>query len=474
MNPQSSRVRSPADVGGPSTSPPPLPEGWLAQWEGTLRKWYFVQPATGKSQWEVPTEPFIPTPSSTPHSIASPGPYHAPRAASLAPSETEAASREFQELRSGKWPGSGSFSNNSFGSMQPSPYQQVSTPGSQRTPTLSGTPTMSDQMQSSRPSSQGILGQVASDLASRTNNDEMVDVQQTNTPNQYTCPPSYSQVQGTSNQVQDVTMGQETSQLQNENTGAGTSFTPQQSQAPAYATPDHGQIPQGAPIPSSMPGTAPIAQSHGESQPAMVQPISSAPMEPGAQYQYFPGQTPPAQQGMIPYPTQPHQQPDPYYQKGPIPVPPGQFPSRIAPGSQPKDNGITVIHPDPNAAPLFPTRYSDAERRRQQAGMQSGYNSRTPPGQAYQVPAGGGYTQNTAPNQGGYSQYDQYAPRSGQRQPSQGSGPPWDYDRSQPEPQGGYPVHARYTPPQQHQHQPQPQAQHYRADSGGYPGGWGR
>ncbi|EER27462.1 hypothetical protein CPC735_027980 [Coccidioides posadasii C735 delta SOWgp] len=266
MNPQSSRVRSPADVGGPSTSPPPLPEGWLAQWEGTLRKWYFVQPATGKSQWEVPTEPFIPTPSSTPHSIASPGPYHAPRAASLAPSETEAASREFQELRSGKWPGSGSFSSNTSGTF----------------------------------------------LCPQ------------NTPNQYTCPPSYSQVQGTSNQVQDVTMGQETSQLQNENTGAGTSFTPQQSQAPAYATPDHGQIPQGAPIPSSMPGTAPIAQSHGESQPAMVQPISSAPMEPGAQYQYFPGQTPPAQQGMIPYPTQPHQQPDPYYQKGPIPVPPGQ------------------------------------------------------------------------------------------------------------------------------------------------------
>ncbi|EEP79275.1 predicted protein [Uncinocarpus reesii 1704] len=177
MSTQSSRVRSPADVGGPSAPPPPLPEGWLAQWEGTLQRWYFVQPATGKSQWEVPTEPFIPTPSSTPHSVASPGPYHAPRAASLAPSETEAASREFQELRSGKFSGTSGFSNPSFGNMQPSPYQQVSTPGSQRTPTLSGTPTQSDQMHSSRPPSQGILGQVASDLASRANSDDMVDVQ---------------------------------------------------------------------------------------------------------------------------------------------------------------------------------------------------------------------------------------------------------------------------------------------------------
>ncbi|KAI2425258.1 hypothetical protein LOZ52_004578 [Ophidiomyces ophidiicola] len=472
MSPQSSRVRSPADVGGPSTSPPPLPEGWLAQWEGTLRKWYFVQPATGKSQWDVPTEPFIPTPSSTPHSVASPGPYHAPRAASLAPSETEAVSKEFQELRSGKWASSGGFSNSTFGNNQPSPYQHASTPGAQRTPTLSGTPTLADQIYSSRPSSQGILGQVASDLATRANSTDMADVQKTNTPNQYTYPPSHHQIQGASSQLQDVTMGQDSSTSQNEIKGAGASFTPQQNNTPVYAM-EHSQLPQGNPNPMSIQAIPPVIQPHGENLPSKVQPIGNSAMDPGFQYQQFPGKTPPAQQGMMPYPNQPHQQPDSYYQRDSIPIPSGQFPPRISPVSQPRETVITVIHPDPNAAPLFPTRYSDAERqRRQQAGMQAAYNNPTPPGQSYQTPHGSGYVHSNTPSQitPGYSHYDQYTPRSGQRQPNQGNGPPWDYDRSQVDPQG-YPNHMRYTPPQQHQPQTQP---HYRAESGGYSGGWGR
>lgn len=81
----------------------------LAQWDGAQQKWYYVQPVTGKSQWEVPTEPFIPTPASTPHSIASPGPYNAPRADSLAPSESE-ATKELQEVRNGTWRTNDSYS----------------------------------------------------------------------------------------------------------------------------------------------------------------------------------------------------------------------------------------------------------------------------------------------------------------------------------------------------------------------------
>jgi hypothetical protein len=50
----------------------------LAQWESKTKQWNYVQHATGHTQWELPTEPFIPTPSSTPRSIASPGPYHPP------------------------------------------------------------------------------------------------------------------------------------------------------------------------------------------------------------------------------------------------------------------------------------------------------------------------------------------------------------------------------------------------------------
>ncbi|KAJ5104146.1 hypothetical protein N7532_004675 [Penicillium argentinense] len=68
---------APADTAGPSSPPPQLPEGWLPQWEGVQRKWYFVQRATGKSQWEIPTEPVVLTPSTTPGSIGT-GPTHPP------------------------------------------------------------------------------------------------------------------------------------------------------------------------------------------------------------------------------------------------------------------------------------------------------------------------------------------------------------------------------------------------------------
>ncbi|KAJ5132984.1 hypothetical protein N7448_007142 [Penicillium atrosanguineum] len=68
---------APADTAGPSSPPPQLPEGWLAQWEGVQRKWYYVQRTTGKSQWEIPTEPVVLTPSTTPISIGT-GPSQAP------------------------------------------------------------------------------------------------------------------------------------------------------------------------------------------------------------------------------------------------------------------------------------------------------------------------------------------------------------------------------------------------------------
>ncbi|KAJ5171252.1 uncharacterized protein N7500_004035 [Penicillium coprophilum] len=63
---------APADTAGPSSPPPQLPEGWLPQWEGVRRKWYYVQRTTGKSQWEIPTEPIVLTPSTTPTPGAGP------------------------------------------------------------------------------------------------------------------------------------------------------------------------------------------------------------------------------------------------------------------------------------------------------------------------------------------------------------------------------------------------------------------
>lgn len=54
---------------GPNYAPPPLPEGWIAQWDGMSKKYYFVQMSTGSSTWETPTHaaPTGPTPQATPN-----------------------------------------------------------------------------------------------------------------------------------------------------------------------------------------------------------------------------------------------------------------------------------------------------------------------------------------------------------------------------------------------------------------------
>jgi hypothetical protein len=46
----------------------------LAQWEGQSRKYYYVQRATGHSQWDIPTQPAlsVPTPDPTPQPVTDP------------------------------------------------------------------------------------------------------------------------------------------------------------------------------------------------------------------------------------------------------------------------------------------------------------------------------------------------------------------------------------------------------------------
>lgn len=52
------------------------------------------------SQWDVPTEPFFPTPSSTPQSMASPGPFGAPQTS--IPHSDDEATKELKDVRTGK------------------------------------------------------------------------------------------------------------------------------------------------------------------------------------------------------------------------------------------------------------------------------------------------------------------------------------------------------------------------------------
>ncbi|KAK0634636.1 hypothetical protein B0T17DRAFT_611611 [Bombardia bombarda] len=50
-------MAGPASPGsdGPTYAPPNLPAGWIAQWDGSSKEYYFVQLSTGLSQWETPT-----------------------------------------------------------------------------------------------------------------------------------------------------------------------------------------------------------------------------------------------------------------------------------------------------------------------------------------------------------------------------------------------------------------------------------
>lgn len=59
---------------GPSFAPPSLPEGWIPQWDGNSKKYYYVQLSTGASQWDVPTHaaPTGPTPQATPQGVDHP------------------------------------------------------------------------------------------------------------------------------------------------------------------------------------------------------------------------------------------------------------------------------------------------------------------------------------------------------------------------------------------------------------------
>ena len=50
---------------GPTFAPPSLPAGWIAQWDGASKKYYYVQLATGVSQWDLPTEAVQSTPAVT-------------------------------------------------------------------------------------------------------------------------------------------------------------------------------------------------------------------------------------------------------------------------------------------------------------------------------------------------------------------------------------------------------------------------
>ncbi|OJD15666.1 hypothetical protein AJ78_04084 [Emergomyces pasteurianus Ep9510] len=351
MSPQSSRILTPADSGGPSSPPPTLPEGWLAQWEGISRRWYYVQRATGRSQWEIPTEPFIPTPSSTPQSVASPGPYHPPRMGSLPAQDTTEATRELLNLRGGNLRQSGgSFPTTPFDSSQTTPqsgqeYQQIPSPGMQSTPVGGSSSQQQQQQQQSRSPSQGILGQVASDLAhrlasqngneSQSNQQALEQTQARYSPADQSSP--YTNVNsqpipGTTQFHQINQTDQGNVQMQDVSTNTAASYQTQQDPSSAYHTDVDMRMHQ--PYTGQQTGTLPT-------------------MESQYHYQQNSGQQTTANN----YSNQSNEQLSMQQTQS------GQYPQRAMQNPQPEHNPITIIHPNPNAPPLFPIPHRGGPRQ---------------------------------------------------------------------------------------------------------------
>ncbi|KKZ63213.1 hypothetical protein EMCG_02418 [[Emmonsia] crescens] len=360
MSGQSSRILTPADSGGPSSPPPTLPEGWLAQWEGVSRKWYYVQRATGRSQWEIPTEPFIPTPSSTPQSVASPGPYHPPRMGSVPAQDTTEATRELLNLRGGNLRQSGgSFPTTPFDSSQTTPqsgqeYQQPPSTGTQSTP-VGGSSSQQQQQQQSRSPSQGILGQVASDLAHRVasqNGNENQSNQQTSqvrySPAEQSSP--YANLNSQHQFHQSNQMDQGNVQMQDVNPNSAASYQTQQDPSSAYHTDVDMRMhqsytgQQAGPTPT-MDGQYHYQQNSG--QQATANSYGGQPQQQQSNEQLL------MQQAQS-----------------------SHYASRPMQNPEPEHNPITIIHPDPNAPPLFPIPHRGGPR--QSHGSRSGMTT-TPP-----------------------------------------------------------------------------------------------
>ncbi|EFR00810.1 hypothetical protein MGYG_09030 [Nannizzia gypsea CBS 118893] len=432
MSPQSSRVMSP-DAAGPSSSPPVLPEGWLAQWDGRQQRWYYVQPVTRKSQWEIPTEPFIASTSSTPHSAASPGPYPSPLTMSSTSPESE-ATRELMEVRNAKWGGNGNFA----ATQQLSP--QSTSPRSQRTPVAG------DGVPHPRSSAQSTPVHAISDISTLANQDEMMV--QHNSPN-------HSRV-GSNTPQQPISMA---GQVQGFHTTSGSPANQHQQQHfPPHPQPFNETPMQNSSVPMGQPP-------HGDSMEVRCMTLTLAPSlalhKPAA---------------------------DPRYTNQPIPsnTPESSLP-RVSPvqtPTTPKNMEITLPKMKiPNAPPVFPLSHREAQRKRQSERQESYAKYREPESLPRNMP----------PPPPGFGSNPIYDPLIDQGRPvyqdsiqgppvgsygaprqhgSPGNGPSWQHQPPPPQQQqqyGGYqsgmPPRADYVPP--------PQQQHY-GDVGGYSGNWGR
>ncbi|KAJ9149238.1 hypothetical protein NKR23_g4330 [Pleurostoma richardsiae] len=62
--PPSDHEKPPGPTYSPPSDKPPIPSGWIPQWDHNYQRWFYIEQATGRSQWEAPG--YVAVPSTMP------------------------------------------------------------------------------------------------------------------------------------------------------------------------------------------------------------------------------------------------------------------------------------------------------------------------------------------------------------------------------------------------------------------------
>ena len=56
-DPEADNHGPPTPVGPPAPygAPPPMPPGWTQQWDQNSQRWFYIEQATGRTQWDPPS-----------------------------------------------------------------------------------------------------------------------------------------------------------------------------------------------------------------------------------------------------------------------------------------------------------------------------------------------------------------------------------------------------------------------------------
>ncbi|KAF1938999.1 hypothetical protein EJ02DRAFT_468466 [Clathrospora elynae] len=71
QQPYGQGASTPVGPPAPYGAPPPMPPGWTQQWDQNSQRWFYIEQATGRTQWDPPAHlppgPYAPPPAGAPY-----------------------------------------------------------------------------------------------------------------------------------------------------------------------------------------------------------------------------------------------------------------------------------------------------------------------------------------------------------------------------------------------------------------------